>query len=238
MKSFLVISTDTPHHRHFLNRLADQGLLPVACLMETHHHAPPFPVGPLFEEEEARFEAERFFKDTRADLERIPCQDHPSANTPEAHALIRQLRPALGVVFGAGKLTAATIALFPDGLINVHRGLAQTYRGLDSDLWAIYHRDYEAIGVTIHRVEPELDTGEIVAQERMTLLPGMRCHQIRYYTTVIATRLVGAALHAYLAGHMTSCPQESLGRYYSFMPLALKQIVATRFDRHCASLTP
>ena len=42
---------------------------------------------------------------------------------------------------------------------------AQYYRGLDSDLWAIYHRDYKNIGVTIHMVDSELDTGEILYQE-------------------------------------------------------------------------
>ncbi|MEO5330879.1 MAG: hypothetical protein H7839_02575 [Magnetococcus sp. YQC-5] len=234
MKHFLVISTDTPHHRYFLNQILDDGLMPAGCLMESVHVQPPFPVGPLFEEAEALFEASHFFANTRDDLDRVPLYHSSSANTSEAHATIQRLQPSFGVVFGAGRLTQETIQLFPDGLINVHRGMAQAYRGLDSDLWAIYHRDYDAIGVTIHFVEPQLDTGDIVSQERLMLQKDMRCHQIRYYTTVIATRLVIQALHDYNNGVLTSCQQKMRGRYYSFMPLELKKIVSARFDHYCA----
>ena len=54
---------------------------------------------------------------------------------------------------------------------------------------------------------------------------GMRCYQLRYYTTLIATELVIVALRKYLSGTLKSAKQEKIGRYYSFMPKDLKKLL-------------
>lgn len=236
MSSIVVLSTDTAHHRYFLNRIADAGISVSGCVFETTSVQPPFETGPVFDDEEAAYEAAHFFENTRQDLERFDIRSVPNFNEAEAHAEFAAFRPTLGVVFGARRLTPQTISMFPGGLINVHRGIAQAYRGLDSDLWAIYHRDYENLGTTIHLIDDRLDTGEIIAQERLDLTPDMRCHQIRFHTSVMATSMVITALQDYLAGHLITREQQTEGRYYSFMPKVLKKIVAQRFDRHCAGL--
>ena len=88
--------------------------------------------------------------------------------------------------------------MFKDGLINVHRG-STILSWLDSDLWAIYHRDYKNIGVTIHMVDSELDTGEILYQENILMHKGMKTHQLRYYTTKIATDLIYKSILDYFS---------------------------------------
>lgn len=236
MSSIVVLSTDTAHHRYFLNRIADAGIAVSGCVFETTSVQPPFEIGPVYDDDEAAYEAKHFFSDTRDDLERLDIQSVPNFNEPDAHDKITAFRPTLGVVFGARRLTPETISLFPDGLINVHRGIAQAYRGLDSDLWAIYHRDYDNLGTTIHLIDERLDTGAIIAQQRMKLTADTRCHQIRFHTTMLATNMVIKALQDYLTGKLTTYEQEAEGRYYSFMPKVLKQIVAQRFDRHCEGL--
>ncbi len=238
MSKIVVLSTDTLHHRYFLNSLEAAGLPLQAYLFETERATPPFPVGPVFEAEEDAFERERFFVSIPAELQAEKIRTVDKANSPAGLELLRGLQPDLGVVFGTGKLSVEVIRSFRHGLINVHRGIAQAYRGLDSDLWAIYHGDYANLGVTIHRVEEALDTGDVVHQQSMPLHPGMRTSHIRYYTTLIATELVAQALRDYLAGNLAGQPQQQLGRYYSFMPLELKRWVAARFDRHCAAAAP
>ena len=118
----------------------------------------------------------------------------------------------------------------------MHRGIAQKYRGLDSDLWAIYHQDYKSIGVTIHLVEEKLDTGAIIYQKEMKLIKNMKIFQIRYYTTLIATDLVKKTIADYSSGALQPVPQEKIGRYYSFMPLDLKSIVTNRFNLYCKNI--
>jgi methionyl-tRNA formyltransferase len=193
-------------------------------------------VGPLFEDDQNHFEQTMFFGDTPHGLDRVGVAEVDNINSADAHRAIAGFAPTLGLVFGTRRLSPATIALFAGGLLNVHRGISQNYRGLDSDLWAIYHSDWTGIGATIHFVETQLDTGAILAQERLELTPGMKCHELRFYTTVSATRMMRSILQGYLAGRIAAQAQAKIGRYYSFMPLVLREIVAQRFDHHCATL--
>jgi methionyl-tRNA formyltransferase len=235
MKTLVVLSSDTPHHRYFLNRLYDHGYRFAHVFFETEHIEPKFPVGPLFEKDEAIFEAENFFQEVSSDISHFEITEVKNLNSPDSIALLRGLNADLGIVFGTRKLQTAVIDCFQDGLFNVHRGIAEVYRGLDSDLWAIYHGDYQNIGVTIHMVEAQLDTGHIVRQGSMSIKSQMKIHQIRYYTTIIATKMIEEALHDYCLERLKTTPQKALGRYYSFMPLDLKKPVMKKFNKYCAN---
>jgi methionyl-tRNA formyltransferase len=236
MKKIAIFSTDTAHHRFFLNSILKEGVPLVGCIFERGQIKSPFPTYPLFEKEEESFEAENFFTVIPRELPNGLAIEVESINSVDAAERIISLNPDFGVVFGTGRISNDVIQMFPDGLINVHRGITEEYRGLDSDLWAIYHQDYDNLGVTIHKVEPLLDTGDIVYQERVKLKSGFRAHQIRFYTTVIATELVIRALKDYLTGSLQLKPQEKKGRYYSFMPLDLKKIVIRKFNNYCSKL--
>ena len=232
----MVLSSDTAHHRYFINSLINNGVQLTRCLFESRHVSPPFPTGPLFEEFEDKFEEVNFFTDVDSILPEGLVHDVSTINSDQAIELIKSIDPDFGLVFGTGKIKRDVIELFHDGLVNVHRGVAQKYRGLDSDLWAIYHGDYKNVGVTIHKVEAALDTGGIVYQEKMPILPGMQIHQIRYYTSVIATELMCKTVYDYLENRIIFIPQDKKGRYYSIMPLELKKIVQSKFNRYCEKL--
>ena len=51
--------------------------------------------------------------------------------------------------------------------INIHTGLTQFYRGVDSSIWAIKDKSLDRIGVTIHEVNAGIDTGEILVQGKI-----------------------------------------------------------------------
>ena len=232
MNKIIILSTDTLHHRFFINRLLDEDIKFTKCMFETTSVTPPFPVGPLFENSQEEFDQTNFFKNTRKNLDRIEIMEVENINSDHSIQFLKSERPDFGIVFGTRKLSKKIIACFKDGAINVHRGISQDYRGLDSDLWAVYHKDFSNIGVTIHFVEERLDTGDIVAQDKLLLKRDMKIHQIRYYTTLIATELVLKALDSYLNESLKPTPQKK-GRYYSFMPLVLKRIVANKFNSYC-----
>jgi methionyl-tRNA formyltransferase len=236
MPGIVVLSTDTLHHRYFLNVLERRGVPLSGYVFETVHTQAPFATGPLNEVEERDFEQRRFFETVPMALQETKVHRVDRCGSQAGVALLDRLQPDFGVVFGTGRLSEAVIGRFRHGLINVHRGISQAYRGLDSDLWAIYHGDYGNLGVTIHRVEPTLDTGPIVAQRTLPLNGSMRSWQLRYHTTVLATDLVARALEDYRCGRLGGVPQTQHGRYYSFMPLELKREVARKFDRYCEGL--
>ncbi len=234
MQRLVLLSSDTNHHRSFMHKLRIAGLEFVHTLFETTSVQAPFATGPLFEEDQDRFERERW--DGLLSLDGLETSEVENINSERALARIKDLKPDLGVVFGTRRLKPELIELFPDGLINVHRGIAREYRGLDSELWAAYHSDWDNIGVTLHKVDNDLDTGAIVEACQMSLQPGMKCHQLRYYTSELAIEMMIRALQTYLAGELRPTLQSTLGRYYSFIPLELKKIVQKRFDHYCETL--
>jgi methionyl-tRNA formyltransferase len=54
------------------------------------------------------------------------------------------------------------------GAYNLHPGPLPDYAGLNAPSWAIYHGE-ASHGVTLHRMEPGIDTGPIVYQERFAV---------------------------------------------------------------------
>ena len=82
--------------------------------------------------------------------------------TSQAAALVEALQPDLIVSFSFPLLIdARTIAAARVGAINVHGGRLPQYRG-PNPMWAIYRGEPE-IDVTVHRLDSEFDTGDVLA---------------------------------------------------------------------------
>lgn len=223
----VILSTRTPHHTYFIDRLADEFEI-AGVFYETKRHQAKFPTGPLFEEEEAAFEARHFARS--APSVSVPEHEVGTVNDPGVAERIAALGADVGVVFGCGKIKPHVFKAAKAGLINVHRGVSEKYRGLDSDLWAIERQDEANIGVTIHRVDEELDTGEIYRCATLPNHASIQTHQIRCFTTILAAELVLETLRDYRAkGRLSGRPQAK-GDYFSFMPLETKKEVRKRFD--------
>lgn len=235
MKKIIILSTDSLHHRYFINSILDSDLPIDFCLFETTEAKPSFPLGPFFDKEEYEFERKNFFKEISPELD-IKHFYVETVNNKISIEKIKNARPDLGILFGTRRVSSDLISLFKDGLVNVHRGISQEYRGLDSALWAVYNDDFDNIGVTIHKVDNALDTGEIVRQEKLKLTPDMKIYELRYYTTIIATRLVTDVMRDYYDGRLISCPQPKRGMYYSFMPLEMKRMTGKKFDEFSEKL--
>lgn len=228
----LILSSNTPHHVYFINRIADLWNI-VGVLYETEHPKFPFDAKAPYADQEAQFEQENFFKTVSYVLPAtLPVHTVSTVNTPEAAEIIRFYQADIALVFGCGRIRSPVFPLFPQGLINVHRGIASEYRGLDCDLWPIYHGDFENMGVTLHYVAENLDTGDVIAEERLQYGPNYHISQIRYYTTVMATDLMLDVLQKVAQRRGARVKLEKHGRYYSAMPAPLKALCEKKFDRY------
>lgn len=68
-------------------------------------------------------------------------------------------------------LTPEFVAKFMGRMLNIHPSLLPRYPGLNTHARAIAAGDTEA-GATVHEVTPELDSGPILGQVRVPILPG------------------------------------------------------------------
>jgi folate-dependent phosphoribosylglycinamide formyltransferase PurN len=236
--STAVLTTDTPHHRYFLRRLAEASELALVVL-ETRTPTPPFETDHPFEVERDRYEFETLLggDGDRPISELAATVESESVNEPRPRDALRDCGANMVVVFGTGILGDELIESVEAPLLNLHGGNPEEYRGLDTHLWAIYHRDFENLVTTLHMVDAGLDTGPIVGDAPVELTPGMRLAELRAANTEVCVRLTLDAIETLSAGKSLSIrKQRRCGRYYSFMPAILKDGCVRKFDEHVAGL--
>lgn len=68
-------------------------------------------------------------------------------------------------------LTPEFVNLWPGRMINIHPSLLPDYKGLETHARALADGQSEA-GCTVHYVVPEMDSGPIIVQKRVPVLPG------------------------------------------------------------------
>lgn len=85
-------------------------------------------------------------------------------NADKIRDALRKSKIDIAFVFGTGILKKEIIDTANECMINVHTGLTQHYRGVDSTFWAFYNDDIDKIGSTIHLVNRGIDTGRIIYQ--------------------------------------------------------------------------
>jgi methionyl-tRNA formyltransferase len=87
-------------------------------------------------------------------------------NSKETFEILKSNRVDICFVFGTSLIKKNILSGIDCEFINIHTGLTQHYRGVDSTLWAIYNNDLDNIGYTIHQIDPGIDTGNILIQGR------------------------------------------------------------------------
>lgn len=112
----------------------------------------------------------------------LPLAQPPRIRNDEFLASIAALKPEAGIVVAYGKILPATLLTIPaHGFINVHASILPKYRGAAPIQRAIENGE-TTTGVTIMRVDEELDHGAMLAIETTEIGPDER-------TRSLATRL-------------------------------------------------
>lgn len=88
-----------------------------------------------------------------------------NVNSDECHNIIQRIKPDLIVVNGTRIISEQTIKSVETIMINMHLGITPKYRGVHGGYWALAMNDAENCGVTIHKVDAGIDTGNIIAQQ-------------------------------------------------------------------------
>ena len=107
----------------------------------------------------------------RADKLGIPHCHIKSINEEQIIQLFQAWRVDLIVLAGWMKIISPQfIEAFPRKIINVHPSLLPKYKGLNAVQQALDSGD-EVTGCTVHYVTEELDSGEIILQSEVPILP-------------------------------------------------------------------
>ena len=109
-------------------------------------------------------EAGYFFADGASGLDHPELiKEVPHINHPDVVQLANKLRPDLIAVFGTSLIRGDLLQKGRLGIVNLHGGLSPEYRGADCTFWALYNKEPEKIGCTLHFIDSGIDTGRLIA---------------------------------------------------------------------------
>ena len=127
---------------------------------------------------------------------------------PAVVAELAALAPDVGVVAAYGEiLRRDVLAIPPLGYLNIHPSLLPRWRGPTPVTGAILAGDAET-GVSIMLLEPKMDTGPLLLQERQPLLPDGRAGALNDALFQRGAALLPGVLVDYAAGRLAPVPQQ------------------------------
>jgi methionyl-tRNA formyltransferase len=130
----------------------------------------------------------------------VPVVQPESINTPDGLAAFRDLRPELVVVAAYGQILSRDVIATPTvGIINVHASLLPKYRGAAPVAYAILNGESRT-GVTIIKVTPGLDSGDMILQDAFDIRPDDTTGTLEARLAELGARLAVEAVRKYRAG--------------------------------------
>jgi methionyl-tRNA formyltransferase len=139
------------------------------------------------------------------------------------------------VLVGADLVPPPVLAVPRLGTINAHYGLLPAYRGMNVTEWSVLRGD--PVGVTVHLVDPGVDTGDILLREEIALEPGETFATLRRKHQDVAARLLVQAALELRDGTARPLPQvpEQGRQYYRMHPSLRRAAEAQLADQASAT---
>jgi len=145
----------------------------------------------------------------------LPVWQPERARHPDFLAQLAELRPDLLVVTAYGQILPQAMLDLPRfGGINVHTSLLPLYRGAAPIQWAILNGDSET-GVTIMKMAAGLDTGDILSQRSIPILPEDNAATLHDRLAVLGGELLTPTILDFTSGRLTPRPQVEADATYA-----------------------
>ncbi len=164
----------------------------------------------------------------------LPVMQPRRLREAEAMDQLQAWAPDLIVVTAFGQILRPAVLDLPRfGCINVHASLLPRWRGAAPINAAILHGDPQT-GVTIMRMDPGVDTGPVLSQRAMPILPDDTALSLGQRLSELGAELLVQTLPGYLDGDLQPQPQEETGATYA--PMMQKEDGALDFFRPAEAL--
>ncbi len=122
---------------------------------------------------------------------------------------LRSLNADLQVVVAFRMMPVVVWNMPPMGTINVHGSLLPQYRGAAPINWAIINGEIET-GVTTFKLKHEIDTGDILLQQKVTILPNDTAGTMHDKLMVAGAELLVRTIKGLAEGSLQEIPQETI----------------------------
>jgi methionyl-tRNA formyltransferase len=186
--------------RASLRRLAEHRDVQVVGVVT----APPRPAG------RRQRAASSVIAEVAGDLRVGPILTPERLRAPDSIASILELDPKLLVLADYGQIIPPELLDLEHGALNLHPSLLPRHRGATPIPAAILEGDAET-GVTLMRMDAGLDTGPVVAQERVALDGTETTPALEGHLETVAAELLDRSLGPWIRGELEARPQPEAG---------------------------
>ncbi|MET7640142.1 methionyl-tRNA formyltransferase [Streptomyces sp. NPDC005438] len=154
---------------------------------------------------------ERIWGDSVADLAEEHGVPVLLRNRPDDEELLATLKEAAPDLIVANNwrtwLPPEVYDLPPHGTLNVHDSLLPAYAGFSPIIWALLNGESE-VGVTAHKMNPELDAGDVLLRSAVTVGPRDTATDLFHRTVDLIEPLVTESLELIDSGEARWTPQD------------------------------
>lgn len=216
----IILTTKTDHHIFFINSLIKK-FDNIFVILEKKKLKPNFKTFHTFFRKRQRFEKNFFFKNIPNKLNNY--KSFFDINDKKCIKYLKKIDPDNIIIFGTGLLKKNFLKEFKKcEVVNLHGGNLNFYRGLDSHLWSIYHKDFKNLTTTLHYVSKKFDTGNEVFSKKILINKNTNMESIRALNTLNCLTLVTKFLRKKKKNiKISKKKNRSVGRYYSTIPAVL-----------------
>ena len=239
-KNIVILTGNDCRHQYFIHHLSAE-----FSISEIFIEAGNFP-SPSSQSKEESIAREWFFQ-RRDDYEkklvkksaelkgknepRTTYLDHDEINSAQTVAKVKKANPGFLAVFGTSILKKPILNVLPNQCFNLHIGDPEYYRGSSCNFWPIYQKKLNHLSATIHRIDQNIDTGEILSRQAVTLQKSDNEQTLLLKPLILGTKLMIKIIKQWQGGLLQSFPQNKTGKLYKkadFNPeviLKFKQMV-------------
>jgi methionyl-tRNA formyltransferase len=146
----------------------------------------------------------------------IPVLEVGRLREPECWAALESYRPDVLCVACFPQILPQPVLEWPRfGCLNLHPSLLPAYRGPAPLFW-MFRNGEERAGVTIHRMDAGVDTGDILFQEAFAIPEGIGGDELERECARRGARLMVEAVRRLPSGTVPRRPQPEGGSYFSW----------------------
>ena len=151
-----------------------------------------------------------------ADYYGIPVLAQSELNSAEFRKLIKTYDPDLFISVASPIIFKKKLIGIPRlGCINVHHAPLPKYRGMLPSFWQLYHGEKQA-GITIHRIDEGIDTGDIIVQHSLPINPKESLDELILRTKMESARLMVTVIDSFRKGEVQYKKMAGEGSYFTF----------------------
>lgn len=164
----------------------------------------------------------------------LPILQPENLKSPDFVASLRELKADLQIVVAFRMLPEIVWNMPPLGTINLHASLLPQYRGAAPINWAIINGETRS-GVSVFRLRHEIDTGDILAQEPIDIMPDDNAGTLHDKMAHTGAKLIVSSVEAIQRGDYEAIPQPT-DQNFRAAPKIFRETCRLDFEKNVVSL--